>query len=77
MPPSEKAERDRSADRGSRFPPGGASRWAYLADHSDRPEVQEIIRSEIRKGTIRVAPMPGCSKKVRILDHVPSHNNRP
>ena len=32
--------------------------WRSLESVADRPEVQEQIRHEIRKGTIRVVPGP-------------------
>jgi hypothetical protein len=36
-----------------------AVRWRDLEARSDRPEVQEIIKREIRLGRIRVRPRPG------------------
>jgi hypothetical protein len=33
-------------------------RWRDLEAQSDRPEVQQRIRREIRKGRIRVRPRP-------------------
>lgn len=41
------------------------SRWATLQANAHRPEVQEQIRREIRKGTIRVRPSSGGG--IRIL----------
>jgi hypothetical protein len=35
------------------------SRWRDLEANAHLPEVQEIIRREIRDGTIRVRPKPG------------------
>ena len=40
-------------------PPDVDARIAELRDASDRPEGRELIRREILKGTIRVAPGPG------------------
>ena len=40
-------------------------RWDALQAQADRPEVQEQIRREIRKGTIRVRPAAGGG--IRIL----------
>lgn len=34
-------------------------RWEVLEANAHRPEVQERIREEIRRGTIRVRPLPG------------------
>lgn len=33
--------------------------WRFLEDHADRENVQEHIRREIQRGTIRVIPGPG------------------
>jgi len=41
------------------------SRWQALQAQADRPEVQEQIRHEIRRGTIRVRPAVGGG--IRIL----------
>lgn len=38
-----------------------------LSRESDRPEVQEMIREAIRRGSIRVMPVPGCDTRVRII----------
>jgi hypothetical protein len=35
------------------------ARWRDLESTADLPDVQEIIRQEIRCGTIRVRPKPG------------------
>jgi hypothetical protein len=40
-------------------------RREHLEAHSDRPEVQEEIRREIRAGKIRV--IPGVDGKIRII----------
>jgi hypothetical protein len=46
--------------------------WEELEAQADRPEIQEIIRQEIRRRTIRVAVNPGGG--IRIL---PGENPRP
>jgi hypothetical protein len=33
--------------------------WRNLETEADRPEVQELIRRQILRGTIRVRPRPG------------------
>ncbi len=38
--------------------------WRDLESHAHLPEVQEIIREEIRKGTIRVHPRPDGSIRI-------------
>lgn len=40
---------------------------ASLEANSHRPEVQRLIRAWIRRGTIRVVPMPGSPIRVRVL----------
>jgi len=35
------------------------ARWRELESNAHLPDVQELIRQEIRKGTIRVRPKPG------------------
>lgn len=44
------------------------SRWETLQANAHRPEVQEMIRREIRKGTIRVRPAVGGG--IRILPDI-------
>jgi hypothetical protein len=44
---------------------GGLGRWSDLEAHSDLPEVQELIRSEIARGRIRV--MPAGDGRIRIV----------
>lgn len=34
---------------------------------SHRPEVQRVIAEWIRRGVIRVVPIPGCENQVRIM----------
>jgi hypothetical protein len=41
--------------------------WKFLETHADRAEIQEEIRREIRKGTIRVIPGP---RGIRIVPQV-------
>jgi hypothetical protein len=38
--------------------------WRDLESHAHLPEVQEIIREEIRKGTIRVRSNPDGSIRI-------------
>jgi hypothetical protein len=40
--------------------------FASLEADSDLLQVQGIIREAIRRGTIRVQPIPGCVNRVRI-----------
>ncbi len=50
----------------------------YLRDlesHAHLPEVQEVIREEIRKGTIRVRPKPGGG--IRIVPVRPAASGNP
>jgi hypothetical protein len=35
------------------------ARWRFLETHAHRENIQEVIREEIQKGTIRVIPSPG------------------
>jgi hypothetical protein len=45
-----------------------------LGAESDRPEVQQIIREGIRRGTLRVVPIPGCMDRVKVIRN---HNPAP
>ena len=45
------------------------SRWGHLAAHAHLPEVQEMIRQEIRKGTIRVRPRSGGGIEIVVNGH--------
>ena len=45
----------------------GRKNWIALQADSNRPEVQEMIRREIRRGAIRVSPLPGDSNRVLIV----------
>jgi hypothetical protein len=45
----------------------GRRNWIALQADSNRPEVQEMIRREIRRGAIRVSPLPGDSNRVLIV----------
>jgi hypothetical protein len=47
------------------------SYFASLEEASDRPEVQEIIREAVRRGTIRVQPNRRCLGRVSIVRIVP------
>jgi hypothetical protein len=49
---------------------GDESYWRDLESHAHLPEVQELIRQEIRNGTIRVRPKPGGG--IRIVP-IPRH----
>ena len=41
--------------------------WEHLEAQADRPEVQALIRREIHRGTIRVAPKPGGGGAILIV----------
>ena len=43
---------------------GDDAYWRDLESHAHLPEVQEIIREEIKKGTIRVRPNPDGSIRI-------------
>jgi len=43
---------------------GDDAYWRDLESHAHLPEVQEIIRQEIQKGTIRVRPNPDGSIRI-------------
>jgi len=45
-------------------PRSAAIRWRELQAEADQPEVQEIIRQEISKGTIRVTPGPDGGNRI-------------
>jgi hypothetical protein len=45
------------------------SRWGHLAAHARLPEVQETIRQEMRKGTIRVRPRSGGGIQIVLNSH--------
>lgn len=47
------------------------ARWRFLETHAHRENIQDVIRQEIQKGTIRVIPSPGG---IRII---PCENNSP
>jgi hypothetical protein len=49
------------------LPPPDEARRKWLEANADRPEVQELIRQEIARGTVRVAPAPGAGDGIRIL----------
>ncbi len=46
-------------------PPPSEARLKWLEAHADRPEVQERIRREIARGTIRVIPV--ASGGIRVI----------
>jgi hypothetical protein len=46
------------------LPPSGAERLRWLEANADRPEVQEFIRREIARGTLRVIPGPGDTIRI-------------
>ena len=46
-------------------PPPDEARRKWLEAHADRPEVQDLIRHEIARGTIRVIPI--ASGGIRII----------
>ena len=43
---------------------GDDAYWRDLEAHAHLPEVQELIRREIQKGTIRVRPNPDGSIRI-------------
>jgi hypothetical protein len=45
-------------------PESAVSHWGVLQAKSHLPEVQAIIRCEIFRGTIRVAPAPGSGIRI-------------
>ncbi len=49
--------------------------WNALEANAHHPEVQQRIREEIRKGTIRVVPAPGGGVKIIPLAR-PDPNSR-
>jgi hypothetical protein len=44
--------------------PTDEARWRELESNAHLPEVQELIRQEIQKGTIRVRPNPDGSIRI-------------
>ena len=64
-------QRSRAASAGPQLRPNaGFTDDLYfdgLEADSDRPEVQEIIRNAIRRGSIRVVPVSGREDRVRIV----------
>jgi hypothetical protein len=47
------------------------SNLCRLEAGSQLPEAQRVIRDGIRRGMIRVVPVPGCTSRVRIVRHGP------
>ena len=45
-------------------PPPSEARLKWLEANADRPEVQELIRHEIARGTIQVIPVGGGGIRV-------------
>ena len=54
---------------------GDDAYWRDLESHAHLPEVQELIRQEIQKGTIRVRANPDGS--IRIVPVRPSKTQKP
>ena len=56
-----------------------ANRWEILQAGAHLLEVQEIIRAEISRGTIRVVPAPGGGIRIRVpMNRVsPLEDNEP
>jgi hypothetical protein len=51
--------------------------WRGLEAEADRPEIQELIRREIRRGTIRVVPAPeGTIRIIPALDLAADRESR-
>jgi len=44
--------------------PTDEARWRELESNAHLPDVQELIRQEIQKGTIRVRPNPDGSIRI-------------
>ena len=40
---------------------------ATLSTDSNRTEAQDVIREGIRRGVVRVIPIPGCGTHVRVV----------
>jgi hypothetical protein len=64
-------------------PDSAANRWEMLQARAHLPKVQEIIRGEIYRGTIRVVPAPGGGIQIMptnevspLEDNETSHNGR-
>jgi hypothetical protein len=45
-------------------PNSSNDRWESLQENAHLPEIQEIIRREIRRGTIRVVPAQGAGIRI-------------
>jgi hypothetical protein len=71
MSPPEMTAGDRSLSPNVPRLPDERSYWEALSADSHRPEVQEMIRREIRKRTVRVVPLPGSPDRVRLIPASP------
>jgi hypothetical protein len=54
--------------------PSDLSDLDALAAGSHRPDVQSLIRDGIRRGVIRVMPIPGCPHRVRVVPAPPERD---
>ena len=55
--------------------PAHEARWRLLEAEAAMPEAQEVIREEIRRGTIRVVPARGGG--IRIIPNAPATGEPP
>ncbi len=49
------------------LPSSKETEWIHLESNSHLPSVQAIIRRKIREREVRVLPMPGDRRRVRII----------
>ncbi len=49
---------------------------SHLSSTSNRTEAQVVIRDGIRRGVIRVVPLPGCPTHVRVVRVVPAAGSK-
>ena len=56
---------------------GDDAYWRDLESRAQLPDVQEIIRQEIQKGTIRVRPNPDGSLRIVPVRRPEAHDQEP